>query len=461
MNPAGEGSLHAPASCAGELLQALQAGKPVLLQGSGAARFDAYRDLIARTLSCGRTVLMLVPEVALTAAFEAAVPAQFGARTLIFHSRETTVQRRKIADALRSGGPQLLVGTRSALFLPFRDLGLLLVDEEQDRSYKQDSPAPRYNARDCAVVLAGIHGARIVLGSAAPSLESLHNVSVGRYTGVRLSDPAELQTADGRLRIIDTAAERRKRGMKGSFSIKLIDEIRRTLGQGGPVFLIRLWGDLGPTLEETRALFPDAEVLPLTEDAPASGIRVCTLAQTKRLSFAQGSLVALLQADPIFGARDFRADERAYQLLSRYRAHCAAGTFVIQTGRSGHPVFQDLLAARDPAPELLAERKEFAYPPFSRLIDLRLDDANPKRLALMASALERCLRDTLHPAAGPGGPVRLEGPFETGPDERTLRVILSKDRRLPERKQALKAAVDEFARERKYAGFIHLDVDPE
>ena len=279
--------------------------------------------------------------------------------------------------------------------------------------------------------------------------------------GVRLSEPAALEAADGRLRIIDTAAERRKRGMKGSFSIKLIDEIRRTLDQGGPVFLIRLWGDLGPILEETRALFPGVEVLPLAEDAPSSGIRIATLAQTKRLAFAEGSLVALLQADPIFGAQDFRADERAYQLLNRYRTHCAAGTFVIQTSRSEHPVFQDLLAGLDPAPELLRERKEFAYPPYSRLIDIRLDDPNPKRLALMASALERRLQETLRPSVGLSGPVRLEGPFETGENERTLRVLLAKDRRFPERKKALKAAVDDFARERKYAGFIHLDVDPE
>ena len=459
--------------------QALASGKPVLLQGDAAGRQATYLRLVADTLSQGRTALMLVPEIALTEAFETGMKERFGARTLVFHSRETTVQRRKIADTLREGGPQLLIGTRSALFLPYRDLGLVIVDEEQDRSYKQDSPAPRYNARDCAVVLAGIHGAHAVLGSAAPSLESLYNCSARRYTGVRLPSLRKPSPAEhGRLKIIDTAAEQRKRGMKGSFSLKLIDQIRYTLDQGGPVYLIRLWGDLTPTLDETRALFPDAEVLPLTdaeerpespespsspdgEPSPGRRIRVGTLTQTKRLSFAEGSLVALLQADPILGTQDFRADERAYQLLSRYREHCAAGTFLIQTARSAHPVFQDLLEGRDPAPELMEERKTFSYPPYSRIIDLRLDDSNPKRLALMGSLLSGELRRTLNPSPGLAGPVRIEGPYETGEAELTLRVILAKDRRFPERKKLLKETVDRFILERKYSGFIHLDVDPE
>ena len=447
--------------------QALASGKPVLLQGDAAGRQATYLRLVADTLSQSRTALMLVPEIALTEAFETGMKERFGARTLVFHSRETTVQRRKIADTLREGGPQLLIGTRSALFLPYRDLGLVIVDEEQDRSYKQDSPAPRYNARDCAVVLAGIHGAQVVLGSAAPSLESLYNCSARRYTGVRLPSLRKPSPAEeARLKIIDTAAEQRKRGMKGLFSIKLTDEIRYTLDQGGPVYLIRLWGDLTPTLDETRALFPDAEVLPLNESPdsePNQGrcIRVGTLAQTKRLSFAEGSLVALLQADPILGTQDFRADERAYQLLSRYREHCAAGTFIIQTARSAHPVFQDLLEGRDPAPELMEERKTFSYPPYSRIIDLRLDDSNPKRLALMGSLLSGELRRTLNPSPGLAGPVRIEGPYETGEAELTLRVILAKDRRFPERKKLLKETVDRFILERKYNGFIHLDVDPE
>ena len=446
------------------LSQVLAKGKPILLQGSAPERFEAYGALIAETLAKGRTALLLVPEIALTEEMEAGLSERFGDATLVFHSQETTARRRKIADALRTEGPHFLIGTRSALFLPYRDLDLVIVDEEQDRSYKQDSPAPRYNARDCAVVLAGIHEAHILLGSAAPSLESLYNCATRRYTGIRLPDRRKPSPAQAeRLRIIDTADERRKRGMKGQFSIKLMDEISYTLDQGRTVYLIRLWGELAPTLVETQGLFPEAKVLPLTEVSDETGpvILVGTLAQTKRLSFSEGSLVALLQADPILGAHNFRADERAFQLLSRYLEHCAAGTFVIQTARSAHPVFQDLLAGKDPAPELMEERKAFSYPPYSRIIDICLDDPNPKRLALMGRTLAGKLKNVLRPTAGLDSPVRIEGPFQPGENRITLRVILTKDRNFPERKRALKETVDSFITERKYTGFIHLDVDPE
>lgn len=445
IHPAETRQNHSPNSEQEESLQqALQDGKPILIQGTAPARFDAYQGLIRDTLGHGHTALLLVPEIALTEAFEADMRALFGDSTLVFHSRETTVQRRKIADALRSPGAHLLIGTRSALFLPYRELKLVIVDEEQDRSYKQDSPAPRYNARDCAVVLGTIHHAQVVLGSGAPSLESLYNITTQRYAGLQLdadNGPGE------RLRIIDTAAERRKRGMKGQFSLKLIDEIHYTLSQGGAVYLIRLWGDTAPTQEEVRQLFPDT----------AERIQIGTLAQTKLLSFAEGSLVAILQADPILSAQNFRADERAFQLFSRYREHCAAGTFVIQTGRSEHPVFQALLAGREPWPELMEERKAFAYPPYSRIIDLLIADANPKRLTLMAKSLNDKLIRSFRTAPE----VRIEGPYETGEETRTLRAILPKSRQFPSWKSLLKQTVDDFARERKYVGFIHLNVDPE
>ena len=466
-NEAPSDSPFIPCSPEPELQKVLDETRPVLLQGSTAQRHACYRDLISDTLAQGRSALLLVPEIALTESFEADMRGRYGTRALVFHSKETTARRRKIADALRTQGPLLLIGTRSALFLPFHRLGLVIVDEEQDRSYKQDSPAPRYNARDSAVVLAGLHGAAVLLGSGAPSLESLYNASIRRYAAFTLDAPdtAALPGSE-RLRIIDTVGERRKRGMKGAFSIKLLDEIRYTLDQGCPVYLIRLWGDTAQTVEQTRALFPETDVAPLdpaADDTATTGarIRIGTLAQTKRLTFAEGSLAAILQADPLLGSQNFRADERAFQLFDRYREHCAAGTFLIQTGRSEHPAFQDLAAGRQPWPGLMQERKDFGYPPYSRIIDIDFEDPQPNRLSWMCRQLEERMRKELGAAALPGAPVRIEGPYENGASGLKLRVILAKDRRLPARKQSLKQSVDAFVRERKYNGFIHLDVDPE
>ena len=443
------------------LKKALDGGKPVLLQADAAQRLACYGALIRDTLAQGRSVLMMVPEIALTESFEADMRRSFGDRALVFHSRETTAFRRKVADALRESGPHLLIGTRSALFLPYHSLSLILVDEEQDRSYKQDSPAPRYNARDCAVVLAGIHQARILLGSRTPSLESLYNCLSGRYRLISLPDATPSQTPQSSLKLIDTVAEYRKHGMCGQFSRKLIEEMRKTLAAGREVCLIRLWGETESTVKEAQALFPDTEVVEMETPEQPPCIRVGTLARTKHLTFAEGSLAVLLQADPILGERNFRADERAFQLLDHYRRNCAAGTFVIQTGRSAHPVFQALLAGRDPWTELLEERKAFNFPPYSRIVDIVLRDTNEKRLSLMGRALSERLTVTLRPEPGLGAPVRLEGPFPSAPESLTLRVILAKDRRFPLRKHSLREAVDAFVKERKYIGFIHLDVDPE
>lgn len=444
-----------------ELKKALGEGKPVLLQADAAQRLALYGALIRDTLSQGRSVLMMVSEIALTESFETDMRRRFGDRALVFHSRETTAFRRKVADALRSEGPHLLIGTRSALFLPYHALSLILVDEEQDRSYKQDSPAPRYNARDCAVVLAGIHRARILLGSRTPSLESLYNCLNGRYRLISLPDRASAGTLQAGLKVIDTVAEYRKRGMCGQFSRKLIEDMRHTLAAGREVCLIRLWGETESTVKEAQALFPDTAVVAMETPAQAPCIRVGTLARTKHLTFAEGSLAVLLQADPILGERNFRADERAFQLLDHYRRNCAAGSFIIQTGRSAHPVFQALLAGRDPWTELLEERKAFNFPPYSRIVDIVLRDANEKRLSLMTNALYERLCAALRPEPGLGAAVRLEGPFSTAPESLTLRAVLAKDRRFPQRKQALREAVDTFVKDRKYIGFIHLDVDPE
>ena len=173
-----------------EVRELMSSGKPVLLHGvTGSGKTEIYLRLAAECLRSGRSVLYLVPEIA-------------------------------PADALPAAsyqGP----GTRSAIFLPHRNLGLIVIDEEHDTSYKQDSPAPRYNARETAVMLGMVHSSRIILGSATPSLESLYNCKVGRFGYVSLKQryfgalPSDVE-------VIDTIAERRKRGIVGLFTRKLI-----------------------------------------------------------------------------------------------------------------------------------------------------------------------------------------------------------------------------------------------
>lgn len=256
-------------------------GKPALLHGvTGSGKTEIYLKLAQETLARGNNVLYLVPEIALSRQLEDRISETFP-ELLVFHSGETMVRKRDVAAALRHCASAkdineyvdvsqntnvkkdsasedtltikassceaiektnhhgyVVLGTRSAIFLPHRDLGLVIVDEEHDTSYKQDSPAPRYNGRETAIMMAKIFGANVILGSATPSLESLYNCSVGRYGLVTLNKRF-YDAADSDIEIIDTIAERRKNGMIGSFSRKLIGHIGKCLGEHRQVLILR------------------------------------------------------------------------------------------------------------------------------------------------------------------------------------------------------------------------------
>ena len=257
-------------------------GKPALLHGvTGSGKTEIYLKLAQETLERGNNVLYLVPEIALSRQLEDRISETFPEELLVFHSGETMVRKRDVAAALRHCASAkdineyvdvsqntnakkdsasedtltiksssceaikktnhhgyVVLGTRSAIFLPHRDLGLVIVDEEHDTSYKQDSPAPRYNGRETAIMMARIFGANVILGSATPSLESLYNCSVGRYGLVTLNKRF-YDAADSDIEIIDTIAERRKNGMIGSFSRKLIGHMGKCLGEHRQVLILR------------------------------------------------------------------------------------------------------------------------------------------------------------------------------------------------------------------------------
>lgn len=219
-------------------------GKPALLHGvTGSGKTEIYMKLAQETLERGKNVLYLVPEIALSRQLEDRISETFP-ELLVFHSGETMSRKREVATVLRHAGEPskgkgyVVLGTRSAIFLPHKDLGLVIVDEEHDTSYKQDSPAPRYNGRETAIMMAKIFGANVILGSATPSLESLYNCSVGRYGLVSLNKRF-YDAADSDIEIIDTIAERRKNGMIGNFSRKLIEHISKRLGEQRQVLILR------------------------------------------------------------------------------------------------------------------------------------------------------------------------------------------------------------------------------
>ena len=541
---------EAQAECYQKIQAGFAAGKPVLLHGStGSGKTEIYIKTAHKALKEGRNVLYLVPEIALSRQLEDRLYEHFEERLMVFHSGETAAVKRNIAEIMRTQkgaeGNYILLGTRSSLFLPHHDLGLIIVDEEHDNSYKQDSPAPRYNGRDTALMLNQLQNnmgskCNIILGSATPSLEELYNCLSDRHIKVDLSERYH-GSGDAEVEIIDTKAERRKNGMIGNFSRVLIGHINSALAAGGQVLILRsrrAWatalqcegcGEIqkcphcnvslsfhknagqqkchycGKTLahtnscskcggnliplgagtqkieEEAANLFPNARIARLDSDSAqnktfekqtikdfAKGeidILIGTQMLAKGFDFENLRLVAAIAADSMLGLQDFRADEKALQLLEQFRGRCGRrsekGLFVIQTAQPEHPVYRNISSNESKAfnLQLLEERKDFNFPPFSRIIELTIKDKNEKRLYLMAVRLAEKLGDffPFDVLTGPYQPV-----VDKIEDEhiRKIRICLKKNKDLLSNKDNLVRIIDKFEKDSKYQGHISINVDP-
>lgn len=529
----------------GNIIKGFETGKPVMLHGAtGSGKTEIYIKAAHKALSEGKNVLYLVPEIALSRQLEDRLYEHFEDRLMIFHSGESAASKRNIAEIIRtqegSNGNYILLGTRSSLFLPHHNLGLIIVDEEHDSSYKQDSPAPRYNGRDTALILHQIQGSDILLGSATPSLEEMYNCLSGRHIKVDLSERYH-GSEDAEIEIIDTKAERRKNGMIGNFSRILIGHINDALTSGGQVLILRArraWatalqcencGEIqkcprcnvslsfhkvtgqqkchycGQTVahsgncnkcggsliplgagtqkieEEAAQLFPNARIARLDSDTAqnktyekqtirsfAKGeidILIGTQIVTKGFDFENLNLVAIIAADSLLGMQDFRADEKALQLLEQFRGRSGRrsekGIFIIQTAQPDHPIYQNLKTnnSKDYSLQLLEERKDFNFPPFCRIIELTLRDSNEKRAYAMSLKLAEQLSSIFSMEI-------LTGPYQPAVDKIEnehiwkLRVNLPKNKVLNTNKLMLTKAISDFEKNNKYTGHITLNVDP-
>ena len=214
--------------------------RTVLLDGvTSSGKTEIYINLAREHLEAGRSVLYLVPEIAMSRQLEQRLRRAVGDRLLVFHSKQTVPVRKKIFDRLVAGeGNYLVLGTRSALFLPIVNLGFIIVDEEHDASYKQEDPAPRYNGRDVALMMASRLGINTLLGSATPSMESLHNASAGKYALVALHKKY-YGASDAPVTVIDMGKVYRMHNARGSFSMQLVNLIDARLKAGGQVMVFR------------------------------------------------------------------------------------------------------------------------------------------------------------------------------------------------------------------------------
>ena len=222
----------------------------VLLHGvTSSGKTELYIHLIKRAIDRHEQVLYLMPEIALTVQMQQRLQRVFGNRLGIYHSKYSDAERVEIWQKQLSETPyDVVLGARSAVFLPFQRLGLVIVDEEHETSFKQQDPAPRYHARSAAIVLAAMYGAKTLLGTATPSAESYHNVLTGKYAGATLTTRYK-DIAMPEIRVIDTKDLQRRKMMHGAFSPQLIGSMRSALDKGEQVILFQNRRGFAPMVE--------------------------------------------------------------------------------------------------------------------------------------------------------------------------------------------------------------------
>ncbi len=451
----------------------------VLLHGvTSSGKTDLYIHLISQQLVAGKNVLYLVPEIALTTQLTSRLQRIFGDQLIVYHSRFTDAEREERYLQITNHQSQItnnfvVIGARSAVFLPIPNIGLVIVDEEHEPSYKQAEPNPRYHARAAAIMLAQTHQAKVLLGTATPSLESYYLANKGVYGLVRLAERfGGVELPD--IQLIDLKRQYERKEMYGHFSDPLVERIRQCLTDHKQVILFQNRRGYAPQLQcvscgqpprcvqcdvpmtlhmrdhelrchycgyhapipavcpqcggelkaigfgteriedEIQTLFPEARVLRMDLDTTRSrsayqdiinafanhecDILVGTQMVTKGLHFDDVRLVAVLNADPLFNQPDFRAYERAYQMLEQVAGRAGRkgtkGEVWIQTFDPDNIVLSmvqrhDYQALYD---HQIAERQLFNYPPFYRVIRLQLKDHNGVRVHRVATDLQTYLQ---------------------------------------------------------------------
>ncbi|MDR1221636.1 MAG: primosomal protein N' [Tannerella sp.] len=448
-----------------EITKSFETKDITLLHGvPSSGKTEIYMHLISAILSKGLQALYLLPEIALTTQVTERLGRVFGSRLLAYHSGIPDNERVEVWNhLLRKDDPVVVLGARSSVFLPYARLGLVIIDEEQEPSYKQADPSPRYHARNAAMMLAQAHGGKVLLGSATPSLESFLWALSGKYGLVKLDRRYGGGTLPD-IKIVDVKELRRRKQMKDTlFSPLLREKIASALSRREQVILFQNRRGFAPLVacracgaaprcircdvsltfhkrlhrltchycgysipvpstcpscgspelamqgfgtekaeEEISALFPSARTARLDTDTARTRsayrriltdfeegrtqILVGTQMICKGLDFGNVSVVGILNADSMMNLPDFRACERAFQLMlqagGRAGRRDRQGTVVLQTSQSGSLLLKQVsrFDYADMAQTQLKERHAFHYPPYTRLIMIILRSRNEEAL---------------------------------------------------------------------------------
>lgn len=423
-----------------------------LLHGvTSSGKTEIYIHLIRQALEQKKQVLYLLPEIALTVQIMQRLQHVFGNRLGIYHSKYSDAERVEIWQKQLSRHPyDVILGARSAVLLPFQHLGLVIIDEEHETSYKQQDPAPRYHARSAAIVLAQMFGAKTLLGTATPSLESYYNAKTGKYGLVTLQERYKgIELPE--IQIVDIQDLQRRKMMNGLFSPLLLAKTREALERGEQVILFQNRRGYAPMIEckqcgwvphcqhcdvsltfhrnfnqltchycgftyqvptecpacgckdlrtkgygtekieaEVQDIFPEARIARMDLDTTRSrqayeriisdfsagrtNILIGTQMVSKGLDFDKVSVVGILNADSMLNYPDFRAYEHAFMMMAQVSGRAGRkgkrGLVILQTKSPGLPILDQVVRNDYPAfyQSLIAERQQFHYPPYYRLV---------------------------------------------------------------------------------------------
>jgi len=518
--------------------------KVVLLHGvTSSGKTEMYIQMISKVLAEGKQVLYLVPEIALTTQLTSRLKRVFGKRLGVYHSKFSDAERVEIwNNVLNDKTYDVIIGVRSSVFLPFRQLGLVIVDEEHESSYKQYDPAPRYHARNAAIMLASMHGAKTLLGTATPAIETYHNALTGKYGLVELNQRHE-EMAMPEILVVDTKEAYRKKQMESVFTPLLLEKIGKALQNHEQVILFQNRRGYAPFIEckvcafvphckncdvsltvhkvfntltchycgytepipnicpkcgtpgslstkgfgtekiedEIKLIFPDARVSRMDLDTTRSkksydkiisdfeqlkvDILIGTQMVSKGLDFERVSLVGILNADNMLNFPDFRAHERAYQLMAQVSGRAGRknkqGTVVLQTSSPEHPIIGQVI--RNDYKAMYAtqceERQLFKYPPFYRIIQIVLRHRDPSVVSQAAQKLANDLRAVFGARVlGPNIPVvaRVQNLYI-----KHILLKIENEASSERAKEILRQITDQVQADSRFKSlWVNLDVDP-
>lgn len=526
------------------LLVEMMAHRVTLLHGvTSSGKTELYIHLIQRAIDRGEQVLYLLPEIALTVQITTRLQRVFGRRLGIYHSKYSDAERVEIWQKQLSASPyDVILGARSACLLPFQRLGLVIIDEEHENSFKQQDPAPRYHARSTAIMMAHMSDARVVLGTATPSVESYHNAMNGKYGLVELT-----QRYQGielpRIEVVDIKDLRRRKMMNGPFSPQLLAAMRATFERGEQAILFQNRRGFAPMIEcrecgwvpkcqncdvsltlhknlnmltchycgftypvpqkcpncessdlrgrgygtekiedQVQTIFPDIKVARMDLDTTRTRtayerlisdfsqgktqLLIGTQMVTKGLDFDRVSLVGILDADAMLNYPDFRSYEHAFMMMAQVAGRAGRkgrqGLVILQTRNPELPVVGQVVA-NDYAGfyrSLLAERRDFCYPPYFRLVYVYLKHRHDDLVSTAATELAGRMRQVFGKRVlGPDKPAvarvkqlhirKIVLKVETAADYRRVRT-------------ALRTIQAQLMADKRYSQLqIYFDVDPQ